>query len=1220
MAAGQSYPTLEALLKLEASLKEHLCGHEASPQDGDEVRRVRACSPLSSRSRLGEGWMRLRKFVRAWCPQLRKFAIVGGTLGGLVFLAMVALWWRLSSGPIELDIATPWLTAAIKENFGPGHEVEIGGTQIERDANKRRTSLRIRDIVVRDADGTIVASAPKAEVGISGAGLLTGRIRAERLSLVGAEMAVRIESDSKVTVFAGSNKRPFVTASAMLPPVVPAQASPPAKVERAAAAASVAPVTPTAPAAAAAGAGSTARNGVPDLAVLLAWIESLDAGSLDGRDLTEIGLQDGNLTVDDQRNGKQWTFTDIDLSVTRPKGGGIAVALGSQAVERPWRMRAAMTPGQHGHRIIDIEMQKVSTKDAMLAMRWGDDQYEIDLPLTGRIRADIGPDGIPHMLDGRMAVEKGVVVDLDDPLVRVPIDRAEISLDWDKTRQALMMPFQVVSGGSRITLLAQFNAPRDGSGVWGLDVSGGSLMLASAPADPNALVLNRVLLKLRINPNKQRIDLEPSEFGNTDLGLALSGSLDFSSEDPRLTLGVASTRMSVAAMKRIWPVTVASKVRAWVLDHVQAGTVERLDVSTNAPWSTLKSSGPPIPDDGLSIQIIGHGAEIRPVEGLPAIRDADVNVQISGRTAAINVGRGNVEISPGRKLSITSGVFEVPDTFPKGPPAKVRFRLDGSVPAAAELLGMPRLREYSSAPIEPATSRGTLTAQVTLALPLKEDLTPGSSLYTINMDVANFAAERMVMGQKVEAALLKVSANNLGHWIRGDVKINGVPSALDYRKPRDGDADIRVQATLDENGRSKFGFDLGGLLTGPVPIKLSGRVSANEGESRFAIEADLTQAKVDNLLPGWLKAPGRPGRATFTLINKPAGTRFEDLVIEASGAAVKGVVEVDSAGDVVAANFPLFALSDGDKATLRAERGADGALRMTLRGDVYDGRGFIKSTLTGAGSNKQKPDKDIDVDVKLGTVLGFNGETLRGLDLRVSRRSGVITSLALNAKLGRDAPLIGEVRARGNNGRQFVVLETNDAGAFFRFNDIYAKVVGGEMWIALDPQSADLAPQEGILDIRGFIVRGEAALERVAAGPQQPGGSSPGVEFSHLRVDFTRSLGRFTIRDGLLKGPAIGGTVDGHIDYHRDEIRMRGTFVPLYGLNNMFGQLPIVGPFLGGSNEGLLGVTYEVVGPPSTPVLRVNPISAVAPGLLRKFFEFPGGNAPMQSYAEPGRY
>ena len=362
----------------------------------------------------------------------------------------------------------------------------------------------------------------------------------------------------------------------------------------------------------------------------------------------------------------------------------------------------------------------------------------------------------------------------------------------------------------------------------------------------------------------------------------------------------------------------------------------------------------------------------------------------------------------------------------------------------------------------------------------------------IHMDVANFAAERMVMGQKVEAALLKVSANNQGHWIRGDVKINGVPAALDYRKPRDGDADIRVQATLDENARSKFGFDLGGFLTGPVPIKLNGRVPANDGDSRFAVDADLTQAKVDNLLPGWSKAPGRSGRATFTLVSKAAVSRFEDLVIEAPGGLVKGTVEVDSGGEVLSANFPVFSLSDGDKATLKADRGADGTLRVTLRGDVYDGRGFIKSTLSGSASSKQKHDKDVDLDVKVGTVIGFHGETLRGLDLRASRRSGVIMSLALNAKLGRDAPLSGDVRGRGNNGRQVVFIETSDAGAFFRFNDIYPKIVGGEMWIALDPQSADLAPQEGILNIRDFAVRGEAALDRVAAAPQQPGGPLAG--------------------------------------------------------------------------------------------------------------------------------
>src|SRR5262249_27000697 len=154
-----------------------------------------------------------RIWVVLSAPRLRRLALVGGTLGAVVLLALSALWWRLASGPIELNMATPWLAAAIKNNFGEGHEVVIGGTQIEHDANGR-TALRIRDIVVRDSEGTVVASAPKAEVGVSGLGLITGRIRAERLSLVGAEMALRIETDNRLTVFAGTNKEPFVTAAA----------------------------------------------------------------------------------------------------------------------------------------------------------------------------------------------------------------------------------------------------------------------------------------------------------------------------------------------------------------------------------------------------------------------------------------------------------------------------------------------------------------------------------------------------------------------------------------------------------------------------------------------------------------------------------------------------------------------------------------------------------------------------------------------------------------------------------------------------------------------------------------------------------------------------------------------------------------------------------------------------------------------------------------------
>lgn len=143
---------------------------------------------------------------------------VGGTVGVAVLL-VGALWWRLSTGPIEMNFVTPWIASAIEENFGRTHKVEIGGTQIERDEHGR-AALRIRDIVVRDADGIIVASAPKAEVALSGASLLSGHIRAASLNLVGAEMKLRIEENGDITVFAGAETRPIATAPA---PPLPAK-------------------------------------------------------------------------------------------------------------------------------------------------------------------------------------------------------------------------------------------------------------------------------------------------------------------------------------------------------------------------------------------------------------------------------------------------------------------------------------------------------------------------------------------------------------------------------------------------------------------------------------------------------------------------------------------------------------------------------------------------------------------------------------------------------------------------------------------------------------------------------------------------------------------------------------------------------------------------------------------------------------------------------------
>jgi uncharacterized protein DUF3971 len=1174
--------------------------------DQDEAAGNRARRLLSGSNsgfhRLGDyltalrGWLAGERWVRRLAAVIAALMVLfGGCFG--------ALWWRLGAGPINLEMATPWLAAAIEENIGHGNTVEVGGTQIER-AGRIRIAVRIRDIIVRDRDHAIVASAPKAEVKLSGVALLMGRLRAESLNLVDAELAIRITPDGYVTVSTGDNARPLATGVASKKQPVASATSP------AQSSASV-PVLPVSPSASVP---SSTTPKVPDSASgLLAgldWLDSLSLTGLDGQNLNEIGLKNGSLIIDDQQRGNKWNFENISLSLRRPSSGGVALSVGEDG-GRAWSLRVVVGPAENGVRSIDIRADKVSTSNILLALRLRDLTYSADLPLTGELKGELGRDGLPTYFRGKLTAGAGTIIDDDTPDYPMLIDSAEISVEWDSARRVLAAPFKIVSGQNRITLLAHVEPPNDTISDWQLGFSGGTIVLAAIdPAQP-PLIFNRIAIRLRFDTEKRRVLLTQADISNGEIGIAGTGGIDYSA-DARLTLGFAGTPMSASALKRMWPILIVPEVREWVIERIERGSLQRIEVGVNSPVRNLSRRGPPIPDDGLAVNIVASGVTLHPVDELPSVRDADMRAHVTGRTATVTIAQAASDTPAGRKLNITDFVFEVPDMAPKPAPAKVKFRIEGPVPAVAEILASDRLSEFSGTLVDPNSSKGAVSAVVTLGLPIKRELTKADTVYAIAADLGGFAADKLVMNQKLEANALKVVANNAGYQVKGEVKINGQPAALDYRKPAEGDAEIKLQATLDDISRARLGLDLGPAVSGSVPIRLSGKIGASD--SRVGIDADLTSLKLDNVLPGWVKLPGKSGRAAFNVVQKPQSTRLEDIVIEGAGTLIKGSIEVDQNGELIGANFPTYSPSEGDKTSLRADRGSDGVMKVTMRGDVFDGRGFLRSAISGKEADAKSKTKniDFDMDLKLGAVAGYSGEALRSVDCKLSRRNGVIRNFALSGKLGRDTPLTGDLRGRGQ-GRDVIYLDTNDAGAFFRFTDTYSKMIGGQLQLAMDPPTVEPTAKDGLMNVRDFSVKGESALDRVAAGGSA--GPQNGIAFSRLRAEFTRQNGQLTIREGVVKGPTIGATIEGSIDYPGNQVRMSGTFVPMYGLNNMFGQIPIFGLLLGGgSNEGLIGVTYEVVGTPGQPVLRVNPISAMAPGVLRKIFEFGTGkqNTPVE--------
>jgi hypothetical protein len=68
--------------------------------------------------------------------------------------------------------------------------------------------------------------------------------------------------------------------------------------------------------------------------------------------------------------------------------------------------------------------------------------------------------------------------------------------------------------------------------------------------------------------------------------------------------------------------------------------------------------------------------------------------------------------------------------------------------------------------IDPNSSKGTVSAIVTLAMPLKNALSKADTTYSISLDLGALAVDKLAMNQKLEASSLKVVADNQGYRVK----------------------------------------------------------------------------------------------------------------------------------------------------------------------------------------------------------------------------------------------------------------------------------------------------------------------------------------------------------------------------------------------------------------------------------------------------------------------
>jgi hypothetical protein len=243
--------------------------------------------------------------------------------------------------------------------------------------------------------------------------------------------------------------------------------------------------------------------------------------------------------------------------------------------------------------------------------------------------------------------------------------------------------------------------------------------------------------------------------------------------------------------------------------------------------------------------------------------------------------------------------------------------------------------------------------------------------------------------------------------------------------------------------------------------------------------------------------------------------------------------------------------------------------------------------------------------------------------------AGMLTQAGVSRSGALSATMV-----QGPQSRAFS-LQAGDAGMLIRGMFAFESLRGGKMTLAAilpgkagDPDVAGPQPDyTGKLDITDFTMVNQSFLNRLFSAASITGvgdllGGS-GITVDSLDVPFSSKNMVISIKDSIFSGPAVGGTIDGYIDRPHNQLALKGAIAPAYGINSLVSNIPLLGDVLASKKgEGVIGVvTYSATGNADEPNISVNPLSALAPGILRRIFQgsMPNAaNAPSNKEGPPG--
>lgn len=695
---------------------------------------------------------------------------------------------------------------------------------------------------------------------------------------------------------------------------------------------------------------------------------------------------------------------------------------------------------------------------------------------------------------------------------------------------------------------------------------------------------------------------------------SLAGSLSvrFGKTSPQISFAALSDRLQPAAVKQLWPWWVAKAARKWVVSNIYGGTVTNGRIEVFLPEGRIAENIGPLHlnDQELNIGFDIADTRVNLPGDIPPVRDAAASFRLKGQDLDVDLKAGAAYLGSGRTVTLTGGDFAIPNTYEKPLMAEMRLDLAGSADAIAELASFQPLNGLQRTPFKVEDFSGPVTAQVGARFGLVPAQNPPPPQWQTQITLDGVDLKTPIAGREITdvKGTLRIDQNRAE--LQSTADIDGVPMEISALEPVGAKSTVKrqrdISGTLDDKAIAKLAPGLGNILSGPVGIDI-----AMDETNVQKITADLDNATLVLPWVGWSKGRGIDAKVDFSTKTTDGVTEISDLTLKGDGFGASGDLTVDKSG-LRKGDFKSVRLASDDDYRVSVER-QKGGYGVIVDGRTADFRPLIMSLRNpgkpgGGGGDGQQ----VSVTANLDKVSGFHAENLSNLNLRYSARGSLIDALDLSAVTRSGQAVVAQMVANGPDNT--LNLTSGDAGALARFADLYGNMRGGLLNVKLRDRGAN--SWRGSIDIRKFSLVNEARLQSLVSTPTGSDGRSLNQAvkreidvrsarfergFANLAID----PGMVALDGGIVRGVDIGATFQGILRDKNGNMDMTGTFMPAYGLNRLFGELPLIGVLLGnGSDRGLLGITFKLTGPFEKPDLMINPLSIIAPGVFRNIFEF----------------